>query len=329
VSTTGVAGLTLGGGSGWFERKFGLACDSLLTVEVVTADGRTVIATEDENPELFWALHGGGGNFGIATELVFRLHPLPAATLGMLFWPSERGPEVVRCFRDLVAGGAPDELGGSAVYLVGPPEEFVPEHLVGKLAVAVVVVFAGNEASAREAIAPVLELRPEGEMIAELPYAEIQSALDDPPGYRNYWSAEHLAEFPDAAIDRFCARADHMVVPSSSQQHVLPWGGAVARQSGDWPLPHRRAAWVVHPFGMWEDPADDQRGIAWSKALCADMKPFATGDVYLNFIGDEGESRVVAGFGPENYKRLAAIKAEYDPENVFRLNHNIKPTTSS
>jgi FAD/FMN-containing dehydrogenase len=329
VSTTGVAGLTLGGGSGWFERKFGLACDSLLSVEVINADGRTVIATEAENPELFWALHGGGGNFGIATELVLRLQPLPAATLGMLLWTSETGPEVVRRFRDLIAGGAPDELGGSAVYLVGPPEEFVPEHLVGKLVVAVVVVFAGTDTAARDAITPLLELRPDGEMIAELPYAEIQSALDDPPGYRNYWSAEHLAELPDAAIDLFCARADHMVVPSPSQQHVLPWGGAVTRQSSDWPLPHRRAAWVVHPFGLWEDPADDKRGIAWSKALCTDMKPFATGDVYLNFIGDEGENRVIAGFGPENYKRLAAVKAEYDPENVFRLNHNIKPTTSS
>jgi FAD/FMN-containing dehydrogenase len=329
VSTTGVAGLTLGGGSGWFERKLGLACDSLLSVEVITADGRTVIASEDENPELFWALHGGGGNFGIATELVFRLHQLPEATFGMLFWASDSGPEVVRCYRDLIADGAPEDLGGGALYLVGPAEEFVPEHLVGKLALAVVVVFAGGETSTRDAIAPLLELRPDGEMIAELPYAEIQSALDDPPGYRNYWSAEHLAELPDAAIDLFCARADDMVVPSPSQQAVLPWGGAVARQPGDWPLPHRRAAWVVHPFGLWEEPADDKRGIAWSKALCADMKPFATGDVYLNFIGDEGESRVVAGFGPENYERLAAVKAQHDPHNVFRHNHNIKPAASS
>lgn len=329
VSTTGVAGLTLGGGSGWLERKFGLACDSLLSVGMVAADGRAVIASEDENPELFWALHGGGGNFGVATELTFRLHPLPAATLGLLLWAADAGPDVTRCYRDLIAGGAPDELGGGAIYLTGPPEEFVPEHLVGKLALAVVVVFAGGESAAREAIRPLLELKPDGEMIAELPYAEIQCALDDPPGYRNYWSAEHLEELPNAAIDLFCARAHDMIVPSPSQHALLPWGAAVAHHTDRWPLPHRRAAWVVHPFGTWENPDDDERGIAWAKAVCADMKPFATGDVYLNFIGNEGESRVLAGFGPENYKRLAAVKATYDPENIFRLNHNIKPAASS
>ncbi len=329
VSTTGVAGLTLGGGSGWLERKFGLACDSLLSVELVTADGRTVVASEEENPELFWALHGGGGNFGIASELTFRLYPMPEATLGLLVWPSEAGPDVLRRYRDLIAGGAPEELGGAALYLTGPPEEFVPEHLVGKLALAVAVIFAGGEAAARDVIRPLLELRPDGEMIAELPYADIQCALDDPPGYRNYWSAEHLAQFPDAALDLFCARAHDMIVPSPSQHVLLPWGGAVARQSDGWPLPHRRAAWVVHPFGLWEDSADDERGIAWSKATCADVRPFATGDVYLNFIGNEGHDRVIAGFGRENYERLAAVKAEYDPENVFRLNHNIRPAAGA
>ncbi len=205
----------------------------------------------------------------------------------------------------------------------------MPEHLVGKLALAVAVIFAGGEAAARDVIRPLLELRPDGEMIAELPYADIQCALDDPPGYRNYWSAEHLAQFPDAALDLFCARAHDMIVPSPSQHVLLPWGGAVARQSDGWPLPHRRAAWVVHPFGLWEDSADDERGIAWSKATCADVRPFATGDVYLNFIGNEGHDRVIAGFGRENYERLAAVKAEYDPENVFRLNHNIRPAAGA
>jgi FAD/FMN-containing dehydrogenase len=328
VSTTGVAGLTLGGGSGWLERKLGLACDSLLSVELVTADGRTVVASEDENAKLSWALHGGGGNFGVATELTFRLHELPVTTFGLLVWPSEAGTDLVRCYRDLIAGGAPNELGGGIFYITGPPEEFVPEHLVGDLVLAVAVVFAGGEAATRGAIRPLLDLRPDGEMLAELPYAEIQCALDDPPGYRNYWSAEHLAELPDAAIDLFCARAEDMIVPSPSQHVLLPWGGAVARQSDGWPLPHRRAAWVVHPFGLWEDPVDDERGIAWSKALCDDMRPFATGDVYLNFIGNEGQDRIIAGFGPENYERLSAVKAQYDPENIFRLNHNIKPADS-
>lgn len=325
VSTTGVAGLTLGGGSGWLERKFGLACDNLVSVELVTADGRTVTASEGENPEVFWALHGGGGNFGIATSLTFRLHPLPTTTLGLLLWPAQAGPDVVRRYRDLIEHGAPEELGGGVIYLTGPPEEFVPAHLVDTLDVAVALVYQGVEADLRDLCSGLFELQPDGQMLAEMPYADLNSALDDPPGFRNYWSAEHLNELPDAAVDSFCARSADMVVSSPSQQAILPWGGAVARAAESWPLPHRAAPWVVHPFGLWSDAADDDRGIAWARSLCADMKPFASGAVYLNFIGDEGQDRVEAGFGAENYRRLQAVKAEYDPDNVFHRNQNITP----
>lgn len=325
VSSTGVAGLTLGGGSGWLERKHGLSCDNLLEVEVLTADGRTVTASEDENSDLFWALHGGGGNFGIATSMTFRLHPAPTTTLCLLLWPAEAGPEVTRCLRDLFDAGAPEELGGGAIYLTGPPEEFVPSHLQGQLIIGAAAVYLGGEAELREVIRPLLDLAPEGTLIAELPYGDIQSALDDPPGYRNYWSAEHLATFPDAALKLFCDRAADMPTPTPSQHALIPWGGAVARDAGRWPLPHRQAAWVVHPLGLWSDPADDARGIAWVHGLRNDMKPYSTGAVYLNFIGDEGQDRVIAGFGKENYERLATIKATYDPTNVFHLNQNIKP----
>jgi FAD/FMN-containing dehydrogenase len=323
VSTTGVAGLTLGGGSGWFERKFGLACDNLISVDLVTADGRQVRASEDENSELFWALHGGGGNFGIATSFEFRLHPLPVATLSLLLFPADRGPEVIRSYRDF-AEAAPDEVGGGALYLTAPPEEFVPEHMQGQRALGVGVMFAGGEKEAREVAAPLLELSPEGQMIAEMPYAELQCALDDPPGFRNYWSAEHLEDFPDEAIDLFCARSEDMIVPSPSQQIALPWGGAVARNAGDWPLTSRHARWTVHPFGLWDDSADDERGKAWARGTCGDLKSYATGGVYLNFTGDEGEDRIHAGFG-DDWDRLAAVKAEWDPDNVFRQNHNVKP----
>lgn len=330
VSTTGVAGLTLGGGSGWLERKWGLACDNLLSVELITAGGERVRAAENENPELFWALHGGGGNFGAATELVFRLHELPAATLGLLLWSPERGAEITRLYRDLIEGGAPLELGGGIFYLTGPgEEEFVPDRLRGRLTCAVVVTYAGDEAETREAIAPLLELEPEGSFIAEMPYEELQCALDDPPGFRNYWSAEHLASLPDEAVEAFCARADSMVVPSPSQHVLIPWGGEVAAAAERYPLPHRRAEWVMHPFGLWDDPADDERAIAWAREGCADLRSHATGDVYLNFIGDEGRDRVIAGFGRDNYERLAAVKASYDPNNVFRLNHNIEPEVST
>jgi FAD/FMN-containing dehydrogenase len=324
VSTTGVAGLTLGGGSGWLERKFGLACDNLLSVDLVTADGREITASEAENPELFWALHGGGGNFGIATSLSFRLEPLPGMTAALLLWPAEGGREVAGRYREFLED-APDEVGGGTIYLTGPPEEFVPEHLVGNLACGVLVTYAGEEADARELIKPLLELSPHGELIVELPYAELQCMLDDPPGYRNYWSAEYLSAVPDEALDRFCARADDMVVPSPSQHVLFPWGGAVARKAGDWPMANRDAPWVVHPFGLWEDPGDDERARQWARNVRADMQPWATGGVYLNFIGDEGEDRVVAGYGRENYERLMAVKAEYDPDNVFQRWHNVRP----
>jgi FAD/FMN-containing dehydrogenase len=325
VSTTGVAGLTLGGGSGWLERKFGLACDNLVSVELITAEGQLVIADETKNTELFWALHGGGGNFGVATSLTFKLRPLTSMTAAMLFWPADAGPEVISRYRDLIESGAPEELGGGVFYLTGPPEDFVPLHLQGERLVGAGAFYAGTEAETRAAFQPMLDLNPEGIMIAEMPYAAIQSALDDPPGFRNYWSAEHLSELPDEAIKAFSDRGAEMPYPSPSQQIVLPWGGAVARDADKWPLPHRNAAWVAHPFGMWADAADDKRGIEWARNLCADLKPWATGAVYLNFIGNEGQDRVIAGFGPENYQRLARVKGEFDPANVFHLNQNIKP----
>jgi len=328
VSTTGVAGLTLGGGSGWVERKFGLACDNLLAVELLTADGRTVRASEDENPELFWALQGGGGNFGIATELTFRLHEMPAFTAALLIWSPAAGPELTRAYREFIEA-APDEVGGGLIYLTGPPEEFVPEHLHNQLALAVLVTYTGPEAEAREAMAPLLALEPEGEMIAEMPYAELQSMLDDPPGYRNYWSAEYLNELPDAAIDAFCARADGIIIPSPTQHIIFPWGGAVARGAAASPMATRESPWVVHPLTMWEDPADDERAIQWTRDVRADVQPYATGATYLNFVGDEGEERIVSGYGRENYDRLAAVKAEFDPDDVFHLHHPIRPAATA
>ncbi len=328
VSTTGVAGLALGGGSGWVERKFGLACDSLESVELVSAGGRAVRASADENPELFWALHGGGGNFGIATELTFRLHPLPAFTAGLLFWPPDAGPELTRAYRTLMEA-APDDLGGGILYLTGPPEAFVPEALHHQLALAILVTYTGPEAAAREAIEPLLALEPAGEMIAEIPYAELQSMLDDPPGYRNYWSAEYLDELPDEAIDVFCGHAEGIIIPSPTQHIVFPWGGAVARGAEDSPMATRESPWVVHPLTMWEDPADDEHAIRWTRDLCAAMRPWSTGATYLNFVGDEGQERIVSGYGQENYDRLAAVKTEFDPDNVFHLHHPIQPLASA
>ncbi|MBE9192983.1 FAD-binding oxidoreductase [Gloeocapsopsis crepidinum LEGE 06123] len=324
VSTTGVGGFTLGGGDGWLARKMGLACDNLLAVELVTAEGDVVYASENKNSELFWALHGGGGNFGIVTSFTFRLHELPLVTAALLLWRPETGPNVLRAYREFMAS-APDEVGGGALYVTGPTEDFVPKYLVGRLAFVILVVYAGSEAEAREITAPLLALGHEGEFIAEMPYAELQCMLDDPPGYRNYWSAEYLEAFPNDAVDRFCDRANDMIVPSPSQQVLIPQGGMIARGPSDYPIPWRHAPWCVHPFGLWKDPADDERARQWVRDIRADFEPWASGAVYLNFIGDEGRSRVVAGFGQENYQKLAKVKAQYDPDNVFHLNHNIKP----
>lgn len=324
VSTTGAGGFTLGGGSGWLDRKFGLACDNLVSVEIVTADGNVITASADEHQELFWALHGGGGNFGVVTSMRLRLYPLTNVFGGLLIWPAEDGERVVRAFRDFVENG-PDDVSGGAVFLTGPEAEFVPSEMQGRLALAAPIVFAGGEAEGRKALAPMLGLGHRGGFISEMAYADFNSMLDDPPGYRNYWSAEYLRMLPNEAIDVFCRRAPDMIVPSPSQHVLFPGGGKVARETKDWPVPWRTAPWCLHPFGLWSDATDDARGKAWARNVRADLKPWSTGDVYLNFIGAEGEDRVIAGFGARNYSRLQRVKAEYDPDNVFHINHNIRP----
>ncbi|QNS07050.1 FAD-binding oxidoreductase [Streptomyces xanthii] len=324
VSTTGVGGFVLGGGSGWLERLWGLATDNLLGAELVTADGTKVRTSAEENPELFWGLHGGGGNFGVATSLTLRLHELPAFSIAMMFCLPEFGPDVVRTYRDVIEAG-PVEAGGGVIYLTGQPEEFMPPQLVGKLLCGALITYAGTEEDLRKLAQPLLALPHEVEIVAQLPYADVQCMLDDPPGLRNYWSAEYLKGLPDDYADVFCAGAAAMPVPSGTLHVLFPEGGAVADGPSEFPVPYRDAPWGMHPFAAWEDPADDEHNIQWVKDVRAAARPWATGDVYLNFIGDEGEERVVAGLGAENTRRLSALKREYDPDNVFRFNHNIKP----
>ncbi|NUS26548.1 MAG: FAD-binding oxidoreductase [Streptomyces sp.] len=324
ASTTGVGGFVLGGGTGWLDRWCGLAVDNLLGVDLVTADGRQVHASADDNPELFWGLHGGGGNFGVATALTLKLHELPEFAMAFLLYLPEFGPEVVRTYRDIIATG-PDEAGGGVIYLTAPPEEFVPPHLVGTLLCGALLTYAGSEADMRKVAEPLLALPHETEIVGAMPYADVQCMLDDPPGMRNYWSAEYLREAPDAFLDAYCARAASMPVPTGTIHVLFPQGGAIADGPREYPVPYRDAPWAVHPFAMWEDPADDERVIQWVRDVRADARPWSTGAVYLNFIGDEGDERVVAGVGAENTARLAALKRRYDPDNVFRFNHNIRP----
>ena len=324
ASTTGVGGYVLGGGTGWLDRAFGLAVDNLLGVELVTADGTQVHANADENPELFWALHGGGGNFGIATAITLKLHELPRFSIALMLYLPEFGRDVVRTYREIITA-APVEASGAVLYFTGPPEEFVPPHLVGKLTCGALIAYVGGEADMRKLAEPMLALPHEAEIVSAVPYADFQTMFDDPWDLRNYWSAEYLTGLPDELVDVYCARGDSVPVPTGTQHVLFQQGGAIADGPAEYPVPYRDAPWAVHPFGIWEDPADDGRCIQWVRDVRADVRPWSTGATYLNFIGDEGPERVVAGLGADNTRRLAELKRRYDPDNVFRFNHNIKP----
>ncbi|MFI9344220.1 FAD-binding oxidoreductase [Streptomyces sp. NPDC052773] len=325
ASTTGVGGFVLGGGSGWLDRWCGLALDNLLGVELVTADGERVRASADENPDLFWALHGGGGNFGVATALTLRLHELPEFSIALLLFRPEAGRQVVRTYRDVLESG-PVEASGGLLYLTAPPEEFVPPHLVGSLVCVVLLTYAGPEEDLRKVAEPLRALPHESEVVGAMPYADVQCMIDDPPGMRNYWSAEYLTGAPDDFVDVFCALAQTMPVPTGTQHVLFPLGGAIADGPAEYPVPYRDSPWAVHPFGIWADPADDRRCIPWVRDVREHVRPWTTGAVYLNFIGDEGADRVRAGLGTENAARLGLLKRRWDPDNVFRFNHNIRPT---
>jgi len=239
--------------------------------------------------------------------------------------PAERGRELLELYRDVMNSG-PDELSLAFVYLTAPAEPEIPEALHGRPAVAIAGMHAGSIEEGTEALRAIREYGPPAaDLFEPMPYAAFQSALDDPPGYRNWWTAEHLTDLHDGAIDAIHARSKEMPA-GPSQVFIIAWGGAVARVPEEaTPLGIRDAAFVVHPFALWEDPAEDERVISWARAYRADLWPWATGGVYLNFVGDEGDTRVRAGFGAANHARLARVKAEWDPENVFRGNQNVRP----
>ena len=325
VPSVGVAGVTLGGGWGYLARKFGLVCDNLLSVKLVTADGNIINVSNEEHPDLFWALHGGGGNFGVATEFTFRLHSLPVTTMAYLIFHPAAGPDIVSLFRDVITEG-PDEISGELFYMTGPPDDFIPSSLVNQLSLGVLMVYAGPETEAIKIMKPLLEADPAGQMIAETPYSDILEVGAIEPQIRHFSSSEHLKTLPDKAVEKICALANEMPVPSRCFQILSSWGGPVIRQSGNGPIADRDANWLFYPMAMWTDPAEDERIISWAKTLGSDMAPFTTGNPYLNLIAEEGNERMIAGYGgEEKYRQLVRIKNQYDPDNVFHLNHNIKP----
>ncbi|MEU0466550.1 FAD-binding oxidoreductase [Amycolatopsis sp. NPDC006131] len=318
VSTTGVAGLTLGGGSGWLERKHGLACDNLLAAELVTWDGRIVRATPDENPGLLWALRGGGGGFGVVTALELALHPVgPEVYAGVTLFDAGRGREVLRAFRDVMRT-APDALSLACAFVTGADDT----PLRGRPAVAIAGMWAGAAEAGARALGPIRTLGPDADFFGPTPYADFQCSLDDPPGYRNYWTAENVTDLPDPAIDALVWRAAELPA-GPSQLFIVAWGGAVARTGPDHsPLAGRDARFIVHPLLMWEDPADDDRCRALAHAFRDDLRPWSAGATYPNFLGDEGGARMRRAFG-SSAARLARVKAAWDPHDVFRTHQRI------
>jgi FAD/FMN-containing dehydrogenase len=324
VSTTGVAGLTLGGGSGWLERSYGLSCDNLIGAELVVGSGELVRASETENPDLLWALRGGGGNFGVVTTLEFRLHPVgPTVFGGLAAYDPKHGRALAAAFRDFHEGGGPDEAGLAYAYITAPPEEFVPEEWHGKRVAVTAGMWNGPVAEGEQALRPLREaVEPIFDLYGEIPYVELQSMIDDPPDKRNWWTAEYLDALPDEALDAVVAYSEEMPL-SFTQMLLIPWGGEVARRTGS-PLAKRGAAYVVHPFCVWDGAERDEEHISWGRAGRDVFAPWKTGGVYLNFVGDEGEDRVRAAFG-DAYDRLAEVKEAFDPDNLFHGNQNIRP----
>ncbi|HEY9012117.1 MAG TPA: FAD-binding oxidoreductase [Devosia sp.] len=327
--TTGIAGLSLGSGSGWLERKYGYVCDNLISAEVVTADGRKVVASEDENPDLFWGLRGGGGNFGVVTAFHFRLHKLgPIVLAGVLLYPPAMAGGLLRHIRDFMRT-APDEVGMGMAFTTAPDAPFVPERARGKPIVVVQLVYAGDIEGGTAVLAPFRAFGPPAaDLVQPMPYTEFQKMGGNFPGTQNYWTADFLGELPEEAIDAYAALA---LTPVSPQSAVIlvPGGGAPSRVDEEaTAFGMRTAPWNVHYICGWNDPADNAANVARVKEIASVLKPWATGRVYLNYIGDEGQERVDAAFGATKLARLRALKAKWDPENLFRHNHNIRPAVA-
>ena len=326
-STTGVAGLTLGGGFGWLSRKYGMTIDNLESAEVVTAAGDVVRASATEHPDLFWALRGGSGNFGVVTRFEFRLHPVgPDVLSGMIVYPFAEAKRVLQQYREFTAK-APDELSVWAVLRKAPPLPFLPEQVHGKEIVALALLYSGDPSQGEPLIEPLRKFgTPVGEHVGVQPYTAWQQAFDPllGPGARNYWKSHNFSRLDDKLFD---AVIEYIGKLPSPQGEIFfgAIGGATTRAAPDSAAyAHRDAQFVMNVHGRWEDPDDDERCIGWARDFYNASAPFASSGVYVNFLtADEGD-RVRSAYGT-NYDRLAQVKRKYDPDNLFRTNQNIKP----
>jgi FAD/FMN-containing dehydrogenase len=328
VTHTGIAGLTLGGGIGWLTRKHGATVDNLLSADVVTAEGEFLTASEEENSDLFWAIRGGGGNFGIVTSFVYRLHPVgPIVLAGPVFHALEDAPDVLRFYREFIAA-APDELTTIFDLSVAPPVPFLPERVHGKPILMMGACYAGSPDEGAEVVRPLKQFgRPIADLLEPKPYTGLQSMFDPlvPHGWHRYWKSVELPPLTDDAIDTLVEKASAFTSPKS-YCIVFQLGGALARVGEDaTAFSQRGAAHNVNINAVWtEDDTDAERHIAWAQDFFDAMQPHAGGRVYLNFLGEEGGNRVRQAYGARNYERLVELKRVFDPSNLFRLNQNIQ-----
>jgi FAD/FMN-containing dehydrogenase len=326
ISTTGVAGLTLGGGIGYLTRKYGLTIDNLLEVDMVLADGRFVTANEKESNDLFWAVRGGGGNFGVVTSFLFRAHPVKTVLAGPTFWPLDQASDILRRFSQFTLE-APEEVNGFFAFLTVPPVPLFPEALHMKKMCGIVWCCTGPAEKAEKAIEPLRRAgKPAFDHVGPVPFPVIQSLFDPlyPPGLQWYWKTDFVNEMSDAAIARNVEHA-HKLPTIHSTMHLYPINGAAHRVgASDTPFTFRNANWAQVIVGVDPDPANKEKITQWAKDYWNDVHPYGAGGAYLNFAMEVEPERIKATYGA-NYKRLAAIKKKYDPTNFFRVNQNIEP----
>jgi FAD/FMN-containing dehydrogenase len=328
VSDTGVAGLTLGGGFGYLTRSYGWACDNLLSVDVVTADGRALRASEGEHRDLFWGLRGGGGNLGIATSLEYRLHPVgPQVMAGAIAWPAEHVREVLAMYADLTAR-APRELTCLALLLTAPPVPWLSQEVHGAPVVMLAVCYTGTVEEGERHVAAIKAFgEPVGDIIGPRPYAAQQRLFDasQPPGRRYYLKSEYLHDLPPDLLGRLVDHAQRVTSPYSTT-FLFHLAGAIRGLADDYSaVGNRDAAYVLMFMGSWEDPAADEVNIQWARVAWEETRQYSTGGTYVNFLSeDEGAERIRSAYA-SNYERLATLKATWDPDNLFRMNKNVAP----
>ena len=331
VTTTGVAGFTLGGGFGWLVRKYGMTIDNLQSVEMVLANGKRISASPDENSDLFWGVRGGGGNFGIVTSFNYRLHPVgPEIYGGALFYPVSKAKELLQ-FYNKWTQSMPDELSTMSAFIIAPPEPFVPKELVGTPMIVVGICYTGKKEEGDKLVKPLRDLTPPAiDLVGPIPYVALQGMFDAtaPKGIHTYWRTHYLNDLNDKTIDTLVEQTSNLKNLSPySALHIHHWEGAVKKvKPEDTAFSHRDARFVINIVGMWMAENDPNKHINWVRNFSDAVKQFSTGNQYLNFMADTGEDKVMAAYGKEKYTKLVQLKNKYDPENLFHLNQNIKPS---